>query len=94
MADGMEDVELEADMEEMSAEGETPMAEEGEPAVAGPIHIPAAALGRQVRPGETITVRVVAADENGAQVEVVEAEESGGYEEAGAAFDRMATPMM
>lgn len=87
---GMEDVETE-EVVEMSDEGETPMTEEGTPESTS-VHIPTAALGRSVEPGETITLRVVASDENGVQAEVVESVRAeGDYEEADVAFDRMAT---
>ena len=87
----MEDVEIDETEVVMEDSGETPMAEEGTPESTGAIHIPMAALGRDVEAGQTITLRVVSSDENGVQAEVVSDVSSDGpeYEEAGSAFDRM-----
>lgn len=86
----MEDVETE-ETEVMEDSGDTPLAEEGTPEDAGSIHIPMAALGREVEAGQTITLRIVSADENGVQAEVVSEVSEGEYEDAGPAFDRMAS---
>lgn len=90
----MEDVD--GSEEEMSESAEeTPMTEEGSPEEPSEgIRIPMSALGREVAEGETITLRVIASDENGISAEIVEAEAApsrDGYEEPNAAFDRMAS---
>lgn len=92
MYDGMEDIEME-ESEEVSEDSDVPMAEEGEPEspAMAQVHIPAAALGRAVKAGETITLKVVSSDDDGVSATIVESESAGGddYEEAGAIFDRM-----
>lgn len=95
MYDGMEDVELE-ETEEISEDTEVPLTEEGEPEspAMAQVRIPAAALGREVKAGETITLKVISSDDDGVSATVVEADATGSddYEEAGPIFDRMGGP--
>lgn len=95
MATGMEDVEDAESGPKLDPESDTPLAEEGEPETPGPVRIPASVLGgRQVKPGQVITLRVVEVSEDGdVEAEMAEGGGEGGGEgapDANAEFDQMA----
>lgn len=95
--DGMEDMDSFYESEEGEEAGEeTPMTEEGQPPKDSSIIIPPMAAGdRDLKEGDTITLKIVGSGKNGFQaVFVTEAaegmEKEDGYPDPGAEIDAMA----